>query len=158
MIRVSELKQTEINIVFYEEERERRDGDKGHWVGGRWDTGKDSQKGKYLKMERMRQTRGREIARRKKNRIGLRLLQAKCCCQETLNAGMSWISVKFTLSSLHWPWQHTVFRSTAACFIIDSSPIHASLKFINFLKQPWIDETDWKLKNFMWIFYNRCMF
>lgn len=43
-----------------------------------------------------------------------------------------WINkfFKFTISLLHWPWKHTVFRSTPACFryCIDSSPIHASLK------------------------------
>lgn len=59
---------------------------------------------------------------------------------------LSWISVKYTLSLLCWPRQHTVFRSTAACFIIDSSQIHASLKSIHFLKQLWIDEMDWKFE------------
>ena len=49
MIRVSELKQTEINIVFYERRRERCNGAKGRRVSGRRDSRRESQKEEYLK-------------------------------------------------------------------------------------------------------------
>lgn len=48
MIRVSELKQTEINIVFYEKESERHGGAEGRGVTGRGDSARDSQKERYL--------------------------------------------------------------------------------------------------------------
>lgn len=88
----------------------------------------------------------------------LRLLQAKCRRPETATAGEAEFQSSAYFPCHVWPWQHPVFRSAGACFIIDSSQIHASFKSINSLKQAAIDETDWKFENLTWIIHSRCMF
>lgn len=66
MIRVSELKQTEINIVFYEKEREDATGPRDRESAEGEIAAKDSWKEKYLKIMRMRQTRRDRGAKKQK--------------------------------------------------------------------------------------------
>lgn len=53
----------------------------------------------------------------------------------------------WTCLLLLFPGRQIEIRSTATRFMIDSSQIHASLKPINPLKRPRIDETDWNSRN-----------
>lgn len=121
-------------------EGERKDAMEPRDTEWRWDIVKESQEEKHLK-ERMRQTLSESRGEDKAKVIAGQMLLSK-----DTECWWSWIFVKFTLSSPRWPWKHLVFRSTAACLIIDPSQTHASFKSINFLKQAWIDETDWKFK------------